>query len=229
MPKMAELQGSAQYRERMALPDDAILDVYLQDVSQQDATTVVGAQEITPVGPPPVDFAIPYDPKRIDPDRRYAVRATISVADQPLFATPESFPVLTQGSPDRADLLLQRADGGAAATGLAGRSWWLGALNGQEVTGTANVPHLVFDDSEGRFHGSGGCNRIGGSYALAGDAGELDIGQIVSTKMACPDEGRPTEQEFLDALARANGYRIEGRELHLTGDGVELTFIERTP
>ncbi len=213
----------------MALPEDAVFDVYLEDVSQPDAPTVVGAQEVTPAGQPPIDFAIPYDPKRIDPDRRYAVRATITVGDQPLLATAEGVPVLTQGSPDRADLLLQRANGSTAAIGLAGRIWWLGALNGQAVTGTANVPHLVFDEGEGRFHGSGGCNRISGSYGLVGDESTLDIGQIVSTKMACTDEGRPTEQEFLEALARVDGYRIEGRELHLTGDRTELTFAERTP
>jgi putative lipoprotein len=236
MPDLPVIEGTAQYRERMALPPDAVFDVYLEDVSKADAPSiVVSAQEIDPAGQPPIRFSVPYDPKKIDQAGRYALRATVTVGDEVLFATTDSYPVLTQGNGTSADLLLQRAGGAATAAApatvpaLGGPEWTLTTLNGQPVAPAegGHAPNLTFDTAQGRFHGSGGCNRIGGGFQLVGDDGDLDIGQIISTKMACPNEGVPSEQAFLDALAKVDGYAVQGHELRLSGDGVEMTFRAR--
>jgi putative lipoprotein len=235
MPDLPVIEGTAQYHERMALPPDAVFDVYLEDVSKPDASTVVSTQEIEPAGQPPIRFSVPYDPKKIDQAGRYALRATVTVGDEVLFATTDSYPVLTQGNGTSADLLLQRAGGAATAAApattpaLDGPEWTLAALNGQPVvpSGGGHAPNLTFDTAAGRFHGSGGCNRISGGFQPVGDGGDLTIGQIISTKMACQNEGMPSEQDFLDALAKVDGYAVHGHELRLSGDSVEMTF--RTP
>jgi heat shock protein HslJ len=50
---------------------------------------------------------------------------------------------------------------------------------------------------------------------------------VISTRMACPDEGTPSEQAFLSALSEVDAYAIRDGVLHLTGDGVAMTFEQR--
>ena len=64
---------------------------------------------IEPSGHPPIAFEIPYDASRIDPDRRYAVRARILVGGELLFTTDQHYPVLTAGSGNEVTLTLRRA------------------------------------------------------------------------------------------------------------------------
>jgi heat shock protein HslJ len=59
--------------------------------------------------------------------------------------------------------------------------WKLTTLRGESVAVPANQrePHLIFHAAEGRITGSGGCNRISGTYTL--DGSSLEIGRVVST------------------------------------------------
>jgi copper homeostasis protein (lipoprotein) len=61
-----------------------------------------------------------------------------------------------------------------------------------------------------RGGGSGGCNRLGGSYELHGD--RLTFGQMAGTMMACP-EGSDTEQAFLEALRQVHTWKITRQHL----------------
>ncbi|WP_051328924.1 YbaY family lipoprotein [Geminicoccus roseus] len=237
VPEKPQISGTAGYRERIALPDDAVLDVVLEDVSRADsASEVLGAQEIDRAGQPPIAFTIPYDPARIDPGHRYVVRGTISVRGEPLFVTTQAHPVLTQGAGDRVELVLERTRGAAAAaaaTGdkplaLAGPVWRLASLNGQAVPSGEHVPELQFSAEDNRVAGSGGCNRIAGSYRTLTDTA-LDLSGIIGTKMACPDRDGPSEDEFLAALGQVRSYAIEDGMLRLTGDGVALAFRPGNP
>jgi heat shock protein HslJ len=60
--------------------------------------------------------------------------------------------------------------------------------------------------------GSGGCNRLSGSYELSGD--RLTFGQMAGTMMACID-GMETEKAFPGALGQAKKWRIAGQRLEL--------------
>ena len=112
-----QVTGSVTYRERIALPPDAVVRVTLLDVSLLDMPArVLAEQEIRPSGQVPVLFALGYDRAAIDPARHYALRATISDADgRPLWTTATAERVLTDGAPDSAQLVLVR--GGAAPVG----------------------------------------------------------------------------------------------------------------
>jgi putative lipoprotein len=112
------IQGTATYRERMALPPGAVLEATLEDVSRADAAAeVIGRARVENPANPPIAFTISYDPSRIDSRHTYAVRARITVAGRPFFITDQHYPVLTGGSGNQADLMLRRAASGAAATG----------------------------------------------------------------------------------------------------------------
>jgi hypothetical protein len=63
------LEGTAAYRERIALPPDAVFEAVLQDISRADAPAkVLGRAIIDPAGQPPFRFEIAYDDAAVQPD-----------------------------------------------------------------------------------------------------------------------------------------------------------------
>jgi len=112
------VRGTVAYRERIALPPDAVLEAELQDVARADAPAVVlGRFRAGPAGQVPIPFAIPYDPARIVVTGRYVVRARVLAGDRLLFTSDTAAPVLTQGAGDRVNLMLVRAAAPAAPLG----------------------------------------------------------------------------------------------------------------
>ena len=103
------LQGTATYRERIALPPDAVFEAVLQDVSRADApASVLGRAKVEPAGQPPFRFEITYDDAVVQPGRRYAVRATVTHQGRLLFTTDRAYPVL-DGRNAPLDMLLVSA------------------------------------------------------------------------------------------------------------------------
>lgn len=92
--------------------------------------------------------------------------------------------------------------------------WKLVRLNGEpvEVQDNRREPHLVLHAEGTRVAGATGCNRLMGSYRLAGE--RLTFGQLASTRMACLD-GMQTEQAFLAALEKTANWRVLGEHLAL--------------
>ena len=109
-PVSGQVKGTATYRERIALPPNAVFEATLQDVSKADAPAeVIGQARIERPGNPPIRFEIAYDPSRINPSHRYSVRARILVDGKPFFITDQHYPVVTGGHGNEVALLLRRA------------------------------------------------------------------------------------------------------------------------
>jgi len=107
---MGQVKGTATYRERMALPPDAVFEATLEDVSKADAPVeVIGQTRIDRPDNPPFRFEITYDPARIMASHRYVVRARILVNGKLFFTTDQNYPVLTAGHGNEVALLLRRA------------------------------------------------------------------------------------------------------------------------
>ena len=87
--------------------------------------------------------------------------------------------------------------------------WKLVRLEGEPVPVAEKQaePHLILAADEQRVSGSGGCNRMMGSFELDGD--KLSFGRMASTMMACVN-GMEVEQRFLRSLEEVQRYRIEG-------------------
>ena len=94
----AVIEGAVTYRERIALPPNAVFEALLQDVTIADASATEIARTTIP-GPsgPPIRFSIAFDPTRIDPRRTYSVRAHILVDGKLWFTSDTASPVLTAG------------------------------------------------------------------------------------------------------------------------------------
>ncbi|MCO5083659.1 MAG: YbaY family lipoprotein [Rhizobiaceae bacterium] len=101
------IQGEITYRERIALPPNAVVTVELADVSLADApASVIGRQEIKNPGQVPIKFAISYDAGVIQPKMAYAVQARITVDNQLWFINDTRYAV-DPLSPQPATLVLK--------------------------------------------------------------------------------------------------------------------------
>jgi putative lipoprotein len=109
----ATLSGTVAYRERMALPPDATVDVWVADIGSGIVAMAILAELTVPANgrQVPLPFEVPIDRSRVNSDRPYGVRAVIRAGGQVLFETPEPTPVLTQGQPSKVALMLTRAAG----------------------------------------------------------------------------------------------------------------------
>src|SRR5690606_8586171 len=75
MAEERTLRGEISYRERIALPANAVVTVELADISLADApASIIAKQEIRNPGNVPVKFAITYDANAIQPRMNYAVQ-----------------------------------------------------------------------------------------------------------------------------------------------------------
>jgi putative lipoprotein len=118
-PATSLVSGTVAYRERIAMPENAVLTIQLQDVSMPDATEgsaapgkAIAEQKFTFAGHQvPLPFELHYDAAKIDPKRTYALSARITVADQLMFMNTTAYRVITQGNPTKADILLQMVEG----------------------------------------------------------------------------------------------------------------------
>ena len=97
----ATVSGTVTYRERIALPDSAVVYVRIEDISKADAAAqIVGEQVITNPGQVPIAFEVEYDPTEIQENHTYNLRVRIEDENgKLLFISDTHTPVITQGAP----------------------------------------------------------------------------------------------------------------------------------
>jgi len=109
---------------------------------------------------------------------------------------------------------------------LMARGWKLTSITGAgvELPLTKDVEITLVFTPDGRIAGSGGCNRYFSAVELE-TPGELSLGPVGSTMMACPELTMAQEQQYLRALQGVGRYRLAGARLELFfGDDGVLTF-----
>jgi putative lipoprotein len=206
----AVVSGTAAYRERIALPPGAVLEVELRDISRADAPApLIAATRVETAGQVPIPFVLRYDPARLDPRGRYAVLARLLVDGVVGWRTDSIHPLPQGGSGAGVALQLVRA----AAPGPAGPAgaWQVREIGGRAVP--AATPATITFDGAGRAYGTGGCNRFNGGYEADGAA--LRFGPAAQTNMACAEAEMDQEARFHAALARVRTWRADGATLLL--------------
>jgi putative lipoprotein len=96
---------------------------------------------------------------------------------------------------------------------IEGPVWQLDQL-GDMLIEPSNDPQrnarIQFDGNSGRVSGSGGCNRLSGTYQRIGSS--LKLSQMGATRMACADPATSiNESQFFAALQATTNYRLQGR------------------
>ncbi|WP_299811180.1 YbaY family lipoprotein [uncultured Shewanella sp.] len=88
---VVEIHGEVWYKERMALPEDAVITVQVQDVSRADAPAEVIAEfERNDVSTPtPFQFLINRD--QFEDGHTYSIGARISLDDKLMFINTQAY------------------------------------------------------------------------------------------------------------------------------------------
>lgn len=86
--------------------------------------------------------------------------------------------------------------------------WNIVAVNGTDITipSEQEQPYIGFDTVNGQVFGNSSCNSMIGIFDTSATAGTIDLSNIGSTRMACPDMA--LEQEIFTALGKVNTYRL---------------------
>ncbi|GAB6259965.1 YbaY family lipoprotein [Photobacterium sp. CCB-ST2H9] len=106
---VSKIEGSLAYRERIALPDDALITVTLSDVSLMDAPAeVISSQSYLAGGKQvPFSFTLQYMEGEVKPAHTYAVSARIELNGKLLFITDTANHVITDpAKTTKLDLML---------------------------------------------------------------------------------------------------------------------------
>jgi putative lipoprotein len=138
------ISGEVFYRERIALPPNAVLTVRLSDVSLADAPeAVIAEQKIDPAGQVPIKFEIKLDPAVVRPNVNYALQARIAVDNGLWFINDERYTV-DPLKPEPVQLMLKmvKQDTGSAPT-LLGTNWLAEDINGGGVIDNAQSTFSV--------------------------------------------------------------------------------------
>lgn len=208
----ATIKGVVSYRERIALPDNAILTVQLQDTAKADApATVIAEDSMTLTSSMPWNFELTYDKLALQEQGRYTLSARIEVAGQLRFINTSSIAAFGSEQPIR--ILLSSVSQSATYNQdmLQAHSWMLTELNGDafKATNEEQVEDILFLADEQRSAGFSGCNNFSAGYTLSET--ELSFQAMISTMMACAENN--AEGAYLEALAKVVAYNINNTSL----------------
>jgi len=100
------VSGSIAYRERIALPEDAQIEVRVDDVSLADAPAkTIARQAFAADGQQvPIAFLIRFDRSQVEPRHSYAVAARITDADGKLMFITDTRHSLMLGAGSEVDM-----------------------------------------------------------------------------------------------------------------------------
>ncbi|MGE3876302.1 MAG: YbaY family lipoprotein [Parvibaculaceae bacterium] len=216
------LRGQVSYRERIALPPEAVLEVRLVDVSLADAPARgIAVTRVKTRHRLPIPYRLRFDDAKIQRGHTYALEARITVNGRPWFVTATRHAVLT-GGPDQTDIHVELVkSAGATILAAAGR-WRAEAIRNRGVP--PDFEAVLDIAADGKVTGSGGCNRISGKATVEG--AHMSFGPIISTKMACAPDIMDQEGHFLAALADTRLWRIdETRDKLILVDAKGITVL----
>ena len=86
-----EIHGETFYRERIALPSDAILTVQVKDVSKMDVPATVMAEQVTEGASTPAKFSFELGRDQFVEGHTYAIGARITLDGKLLFINTQAY------------------------------------------------------------------------------------------------------------------------------------------
>jgi putative lipoprotein len=111
--------GTAVIRQRVALPNNAVVTFQLLDASKAGAAAVVLAEQKTTTNgqQAPFQFSLAYDPAKIQPNGVYILQGNIVVDGRLRYMTTSQYRVITGGNPTNITITLEPV-GGTSPTPL---------------------------------------------------------------------------------------------------------------
>lgn len=231
-----DLPGQVTYRERIALPDQATLEIQLVDQTLPSLPPRLDVKAPIGHGQVPLAFNLNFDDAVIIPEHSYALIASISVESGLLFRNFEPYAV-NPLAPAQPIVIVTNLVGQVnhaaasseepatpAAPAILDSVWTLTSLSGTPVL-PRTKPSLTIG-ADMRAGGSGGCNSWFAQAEMSGET--LRLGSITSTLKGCTQSVNLQESAFKDALAAVATWSVAGNELSLFGaDGKALLVFQR--
>ncbi|HEY4202999.1 MAG TPA: YbaY family lipoprotein [Devosiaceae bacterium] len=247
------ISGQVTYRERLALPPDAVLSVRLLDVSLADARAIVHAEARLPgPGQVPLNFSLNFDDKVIVPNHNYALQARIMTGGKLLFlntthypvkplapekpisivvdlvgqvnTAPTTPPVATAPEPKSPPPAPPAQQQAIPVAALFGITWHVERISNAAVLPDSRTTMELAED--GRTGGKGGCNNYFAQAEYNGTT--ITFGAPAATRMACSGPVMAQETQFFNTLAFIRSFTLSDNTLHfLDATGAEV--LELTP
>ena len=96
----SSVTGTVNIRQRVALPNNAVVTVQIAEVRQGAPALVIAEQTFTTNGAQsPIPFTIQYDKARVNTNAIYIVQGNIKINGQVRYSTTSQYRVITQGNP----------------------------------------------------------------------------------------------------------------------------------
>jgi len=238
------ITGQVTYRERMALPPEAALEVQLLDVSLADArATVHAAAQLSGPGQVPLTFTLNFDDKVINPKHSYALSARLTSGGRLAFLNTTRYSI-DPLAPQQPILIVMDFVGGTEpapapvpapaddgtttmpqasipAVTLLGTIWRATEIKGNPVPEKIRATLSIAED--GRAGGKAGCNNYFAQATF--DGNKLSFGSPASTRMMCPEPVMQQETAFLGALTAVSGFAYDETTLKLLDDGGRTVMV----
>lgn len=214
------LSGEVTYRERVALPEGALLRIELIDLAVPERSRLT-VEAPTGAGQVPLSFTLTFEDSLILPQHDYALNAEIRAGNL-TFRNAQPYPVaplaqtepvviltqlIAQAEPAPAEPEPQQA----VALPLLNTTWRATAIGSNPIPPGTEMTLLI--ENSLRAGGMGGCN----SWFSQAQIGELSfaIGDVAKTQRSCLYERNMLEQSFFDALQASTSWRIDNDTLLL--------------
>lgn len=202
------VEGEAFYLQKIALPEDAVLTVRLDDVTQTDAPAeTIDSRRIELDGrQQPFAFELRYHPEKLKSNRVYAVAGRIEDSSGLRFISTEPHTVLLTGEPQQVRLKLDQVSASGEAAALSAtphfscrgnEPFWNLNLDKSELELSRLMDEVVEKTYEGRFSRfsapGGGAGYQWQGEAAGGWSGSQLVADITLEhcvdSMAGPQEG----------------------------------------
>lgn len=243
-PALAEtltLSGEVTYRERIALPDRAVLRVQLVDTGAAADTParIEAKAAIAAGGQVPLTFTLNFDDGVVEEGHTYALVAEISAGNTVWFRNTEPYavnPLLPEppiviitnftGTLTEEPSTPAEPEVPSAPPPILDVTWQAESIGGSPVVEDSETTLAIASDM--RAGGRGGCNSYFAQAKIEGES--LRFSAVAATKMACATAG-VTEQEasFFAALASTRFWRLrDGKLVLLDSTGRDVVILTET-
>lgn len=210
---IALVSGTVAYRERMALPADAEVAVFLDEFTKQgrhrnvaSVAMKLGSKQV------PISFSLPYQASAIAKGSTIGVRAEIRTPKGRLFESQQTETVVSNGK-FKINLMLVRSQ--VMTVPFANVNWELFAIGNDALNWSERRPTLKF--LNGQIQGFSGVNRFSGTYRTQSNTIQIDPGSM--TLMAGTPERMAVESKLTTQLPLVNRFGIfEGELVLFRGD-----------
>ncbi len=227
-----QLPGEATYRERIALPETAVLSIELVDLALPDRPRL-SVSAPTGAGQVPLAFTLTFEDSLILPQHAYALNAEITAGDL-RFRNAAPYPVtpLAQTEPivivtslvAQAQQPSSEPPAAPQDLPLLNITWRATAIGETPVPPGVDVTLQI--ESDMRAGGVGGCNSYFSQAAITEDS--FSIGEVARTQRSCFYERNMLEQSYFDALKAAVTWAVDNDTLTLfDGAGQPIVIFER--